>query len=95
MGSTSLPRQASQFIQGRFDSSPTAKPEVEILFLPGKGRFSGQADCNVLVALEPEAAHSPLARHAHLLVAPRAVANFERRGLFSLDDFDQALAAVA
>ena len=95
VGSTSLPRLASQFTQGRFASDQSARPEVEILFLPGVGRFSGRADCNVLVALEPQAAHSPLARQAHLMIAPQAAANFDRRALFSLDDFDQALAAVA
>ena len=62
VGSTSLPGMASQFTQGRFDADRNARAEVEILFLPGKGRFSGQADCNVLVALEPEA--PPLAAGA-------------------------------
>ncbi len=33
-------------------ASTAENPEIEILVLPGPGRFSGQADCNILVALE-------------------------------------------
>ena len=65
-------------------SSPTTQPEVEILVLPGKGRFSGRADCNVLVALDPAAATSPAARQAHLTIRPT-----------DADDLSAALAAVA
>jgi glycosyltransferase involved in cell wall biosynthesis len=59
------------------------RPEVEILLLPGRGRFSGKADCNVLVALDPIATSDPQARRAHLTINAAA------------DDLEQALAAVA
>jgi len=67
----------------RFDK-PHTEPEVEILLLPGSGRFSGKAECNVLVALNEAAAQSPAAREAHLTIRPDASGDLER-----------ALAAVA
>ncbi len=63
---------------------PNGSPEIELLVLPGSGRFSGRAECNVLVALDPSAATSPAARQAHLTIRPT-----------DADDFEHALAAVA
>lgn len=71
-----------------------ARPEVEIMFLPGEGRFSGQADCNVLVALDAASIQSPLARHAHVLIATEAAGDLARPAL-SLDALDRALGAAA
>ena len=45
-------------------------PEVEFLFLPGRGRFSGRAECNVLVASEPVRIPRSLANAAHFVLAP-------------------------
>ncbi len=61
-----------------------ASAEIELLVLPGSGRFSGRAQCNVLVALNPAAAESPAARQAHLTI--RATDH---------DELEQALAEVA
>ena len=50
----------------------TGHPDVEILMLGEKARFSGAADCNILVA--PDGAHIPMSlrRKAHVvLTAPR------------------------
>lgn len=75
---------AAEWARRRFrDSAKQARPEVEILLLPGRGRFSGQADCNVLVALDPIAASDPQARRAHLTINPAE------------GDLEHALAAVA
>ena len=43
--------------------------EVEILFRPGDGRFSGRADCNVLVVTRESAGIRRPARNAHLVFA--------------------------
>ncbi len=43
--------------------------ELEILFRPGDGEFSGRADCNVLVVLEETAGIRRLVRAAHLVFA--------------------------
>jgi glycosyltransferase involved in cell wall biosynthesis len=69
--------------------------EVEILFLPGQGRFSGRAQCNVLVALEGGVVQPRLSRNAHLTIAPGSGGSTDRRGLISADEFQQGLAAVA
>ncbi|HEV3023712.1 MAG TPA: glycosyltransferase [Pirellulales bacterium] len=58
----------ARLIPGALGANPMVRPEVEILFLPGEGQFSGRAECNVLVAQEPRAAGSWLARQAHLTI---------------------------
>jgi hypothetical protein len=75
-------------VRSRFDSKLSARPEVEILFLPGEGRFSGQAECNVVVALDAQAAQSRVARQAHLTIAPPAAGN-------AIHQIEEALGAVA
>lgn len=85
----------AELVERRFASPRHVRPEVEILLLPGEGRFSGRADCNVLVALAPEAAQDPLARGAHLTIHPP----FDERTIGGACDplgrLEQALAAVA
>lgn len=70
-------------------------PEVEILFLPGSGKFSGRAQYNVLVALEDASPAARVARRAHLLIARRPLAIQGDQRQFGLDEFDRALDAVA
>jgi glycosyltransferase involved in cell wall biosynthesis len=94
VGQPAKPHLVERLLQGRFRPRTTARPEVEILFLPGQGQFSGQADCNVLVALEAGAAGSRLAQQAHLTIAPGEPADPERLR-FPLDEFDEALRSVA
>lgn len=95
VGRAARPQIVERLTQGRFGANPSARTEVEILFLPGEGRFSGQADCNVLVALDPEAARSRLARQAHVMIAPPGLDAVNFRAHFPLDQFEHALAAVA
>jgi len=54
--------------------------EVEILFRPGDGEFSGRADCNVLVVFEETAGIRKLVREAHLVFADE-----DRRGVMAED----------
>ncbi len=71
--------------------------EVEILFLPGDGRFSGRAQCNVLVALEGANPTPAQLRSAHTIIGDRS-ASWEASTLvrrFRLSEFAQALDAVA
>lgn len=95
VGQPSKPHPVAEFVSRRFGVKRTARPEVEIVLLPGEGRFTGQADCNVLVALEPSAVRSKLARHAHVMIRPAG--NEENGGdpHNPLAQFEQALAAVA
>jgi glycosyltransferase involved in cell wall biosynthesis len=80
-------------LRNRFRRS-TATPEVEILVLRGKGRFSGRAECNVLVALDPTAARAAAAKQAHFTIVP---ADGSGPGAASIrwDQVAQALAQVA
>jgi len=71
------------------------RPEVEMLFLPGEGQFSGTADCNVLVALEDSADVKRLAAQAHLVVSPTELEHPQDVLSFPLDRWTQALEAVA
>ena len=70
-------------------------PEVEIAFSPGATKFSGRAECNVLVVLEDTPATKRLARDAHILVANRELPTNSAKQAFRLHQFDQALKAVA
>jgi glycosyltransferase involved in cell wall biosynthesis len=87
IGQPNEPHAVARLFRGRFGSRRAIEPEVEILFLPGEGRFSGQAECNVVVALDAHAARSSLARRAHLTITSPAAD--------SLDQIEQALASVA
>src|SRR5262249_44329126 len=74
VGQARRPCEVQQMIAGRILPQPSStRPEVEILFLPGEGQFSGAADCNVLVALENSPEVIRLARDAHMVVADQAV----------------------
>jgi glycosyltransferase involved in cell wall biosynthesis len=93
VGRSAQPQAVARLIAGRFRMQ-TPRPEVEILFLPGQGRFSGQADCNVLVAFDPAETASRAARHAHLTVTGEPHAPGEVSPAMS-ERFDQALRSVA
>lgn len=85
----------AELVERRFGGQRSERPEVEILLLPGEGRFSGRADCNVVVALAPEAAQSPLARRAHLTIYPPAGVRNNGDQCDPLAPLEEALAAVA
>jgi glycosyltransferase involved in cell wall biosynthesis len=90
VGRAAKPHPVAELVERRFGDKRAARAEVEIVLLPGEGRFSGQADCNVLVALEPAAARSPLARHAHVMIGPEM--GGDAHDPFAR--FEQAMAAV-
>ena len=71
-------------------SDGSQHPEVEILVLPGKGKFSGRADCNVLVALDNGPGVLQAARRADLLVASDQIPAAGQLRFFRLDEFRRA-----
>ncbi len=95
VGQPARPTAVEQLVRDRFAATRMDTPEVEILFLPGSGRFTGRADCNILVALEAEAARSPLARHAHWTIALCDGRVTDPDASVALDQFEQALGMVA
>jgi glycosyltransferase involved in cell wall biosynthesis len=71
----------ADWLRGRFGiGTSVERPEVEILV--GEGRFSGRADCNVLIAIDP--AHTSAVKGAHLVLHPQTG-----------DEVERALAGVA
>jgi glycosyltransferase involved in cell wall biosynthesis len=95
VGYTSRPQEVAQLVQGRFHCHTSEKPEVEVLFLPGEGRFSGRAECNVLVALDAQPIPPRLERAAHLKITPAQERHSGPHAAFSPERLEQALAAVA
>jgi hypothetical protein len=69
--------------------------DFEVLFLPGDGSYTGRADCKVLVVLEETPAAAKAARKADVVVAERRYPGVDEGCSFRLDQFDQALQAVA
>jgi glycosyltransferase involved in cell wall biosynthesis len=95
VGRAARPYDVARLVGGRLRISEAADPEVEILFWPGQGRFSGRAECNVLVALEPVAARPRWARRADVTIGAGWVDGPDRPAPLSAEQFSQALAAVA
>ncbi len=76
-------------------SQPSVAPEIEIVFLPGPGKFSGQAECNLLVVTEPTPAALKLAKEAHVVVADCELPAPQAFYRFRLHEFPTALKMVA
>ena len=97
VGRPDRPEQADMFLRDYGLSvstrvgSPTHAREIELLFLPGDGRFSGRAECNVLVVFEDCSRAKYLARRAHVLVADTEYRHGPSGDFFKLDDFRCAL----
>ena len=70
VGHSARPTTSRGCWRGGFAASRADKPEVELLFLPGEGTFSGRADCNVLVALDAAAVDRARRGSEHLTIAP-------------------------
>jgi hypothetical protein len=77
-------------------SATAGNAEVELLFLPGEGSFSGQTRCRILVvddgAALPRA--SRLARQAHIVVADKPLTHGTAAVQFPLSKFSEALRAA-
>jgi hypothetical protein len=95
VGIPAQPETVERLVRGHFRPLSTEPPEMEILFLPGDGRFSGRAECNVLVALDHRAASSPAARRAHRIVMPTPGDAPPPSAPLDWDQFSQALRAAA
>jgi glycosyltransferase involved in cell wall biosynthesis len=94
VGRADRPHVVERLLQGRFTKRGASPPEVEILFLPGRGNFTGRADYNVLVALDARSAQSRRARRAHLMICPAVPGAAASMPVDALQ-LDRALRAVA
>jgi glycosyltransferase involved in cell wall biosynthesis len=80
---------------GERSSQDPARPEVEVLFSPSNARFSGQSEFRVLVALDGSSVSSRLLRQADLIVSDQEFTGLNGKPQFPLQQFRQALDAVA
>jgi glycosyltransferase involved in cell wall biosynthesis len=74
--------------------STDPSPEVEVVFSPGTGRFSGKAECNLLVALNDSLESRRLARQAHVLVADYDLVAPQAQHAFPLCELKEALSSI-
>jgi glycosyltransferase involved in cell wall biosynthesis len=80
-GSAALPTESS--------------PEIEVVFSPGSGEFSGKAECNLLVVLSDSSESRRLARQAHVLVSNDDLPIRRAHHTFSLNELREALKSAA
>ena len=65
--------------------------EVEVLFTPGPGAFTGRAQCNVLVALDHSADSLLAAPEAHLVLSNDSLPGVPAERQFSLSQWEIAM----
>ncbi|MCZ6696329.1 MAG: glycosyltransferase [Acidobacteria bacterium] len=94
LGASTHPQAANELFGGRRFTC-RGRPEVEILFSPGEERFSGKADCNLLLILDDGPDAQRLAKRAHILVSDRGYPGVPGNLTFPLRRFDKALEAIA
>jgi hypothetical protein len=67
------------------------RPEVEVLCLPGSGKFSGRADCNILVVLNDSPHARYLVRKAHIVVSEKQYPQIPSENSFKPSEFNRAV----
>jgi hypothetical protein len=90
--------QIAQWLPALMQEHPASAdpaPEVEVVFLPGPGRFSGRAECNVLVVNRETPAAVEMAKQAHIVVADCELPVPQAFYRFRLHELSDALKAVA
>lgn len=75
-------------------TSDAPKPEIEVVVAPGTGRFSGAADCNILVLTDASMTPRSLLRAAHILVGAKAPPHAKQLS-FELGAVDEIIRKVA
>jgi glycosyltransferase involved in cell wall biosynthesis len=91
---SSLARSQRGIIDER-SSGESTKPEVEIVFAPGKGRFTGRAEYQMLIVLDDATPRPRVLRQADLIIANRRFEAANGTPQFALSELDRALDAVA
>ncbi len=75
-------------------ASSHSRPEIEVVVSPGTGRFSGQAECNILVVTDPSQASKALARSAHIVVGAKSPAHAKQL-IYELGPIEEIIRKVA
>lgn len=76
-------------------SNASGHAEVEIVVVPGPGRFSGRAEFNLLVQLDGSPPNPRLLDQANIVISAASIAGLNGKPRFPLADFSKALDAVA
>jgi hypothetical protein len=75
--------------------SPGMRPEVEVMVLPGAGRFSTAAEYRLLILLDEALPHHKLLEQANMIVSAAPLADLNGKPQFALSDISKALDAIA
>ena len=89
VGREKCPPEIGALLEGRFRAADE-HPEIEIVVAGGKARFSGQADCNLLIVPRGVPARR-LLRLAHLVVSAESLSGVPADRQFRINEFDRAL----
>jgi GT2 family glycosyltransferase len=68
------------------ETSLRARTDLELLALPGRGRFTSRADCRVLAVLDTSLASRPLHTQAHIVLSPSGTIGSREQLRLRLDD---------
>ena len=95
IGCPVMPQEIDQVLPQLATQTVDQNPEIEVLVLPGAGRFTGSADCNLLVVLDDNPIPVEHLRRAHAVVTNHRPRRPHSTPCFSLDQFQEAVLAVA
>jgi glycosyltransferase involved in cell wall biosynthesis len=82
-------------LQSTNDPTINEPPEVEIVFVPSLERFTGNAQCNVLVVLDEAPIDKRLLRRADIVVTDREIPAPHAHRQFKLRELEDVLKQVA
>ena len=93
-GAAARPEAAAFLASRRVERDRSGLIDIEVFFSPGKGHFSGRADCNVLVVLDDAPPPRRLVQQAHLVLSQHAASHARLPVHLRLDQFDEALETI-
>lgn len=85
---------AAKSVLNGLKTTDASRPEIEVVVAPGTGRFSGKADCNILVVTDPAMAPRSLVRKAHVLVGANSPSH-AKQVVYQLGPVDEVIRKVA
>ena len=94
VGQPEDPQTASGVLPGPWPTLQN-EPEIEILFLPGRGEFSGQAECNIAVILDPSEGLPAGAANADIVFTACELDQIPNSHQMKLEDLREQLPRVA
>lgn len=84
----------AKLVLNKLPASNCTAPDIEVVVSPGSGRFSGAAECNILVVTDPAQASSSLLRKAHVVIG-KSQSVVHSQLAFNLGPVDEVIRKVA